>query len=112
MATLEKILVDLDFQNEQTAKNLADPVDPQDAVTLAYLNSVTGKFAADFGDGAAKIFVFNHAFNTLDVFVQVYENATGEDVKVSVERTDANNVTVEVKGTAPALGAYRVIIHP
>lgn len=112
MATAEKQLVNLDFQNEQTVKNLIDPVDPQDAVTLSYLQGfVQQKFAADFGDGASKVFVFNHAFNTLDVFVQVYENATGETVKASVERTDANNVTVEVQGSAPALDAYRVIIH-
>lgn len=112
MADSEKVLVNLDFQGEQTVKNLLDPVDPQDAVTLSYLVSlIPPKFAADFGDGAAKSFVFNHAFNTLDVFVQVYENATGETVKASVERTDANNVTVQVQGTAPALDAYRVIIH-
>ena len=111
MSDAQKQLVDLDFQGEQTARNLANPVNPGDAVNLAYLQLVNGKFAADFGDGSSKTFVFNHGFNTFDVLVEVYELATGETVKVSVERTDADNVTVEVKGTAPGVDTYRVVIR-
>jgi len=68
------------------------------------------KFATDFGDGVAKTFVLNHALGTLDVNVDLFENSTGETVNAKIERTDANNVTVKVKGAAPTAAEYRAVI--
>jgi hypothetical protein len=69
------------------------------------------RFAADItGDGADVDFVVNHALNTTDIVVSVYEATTNAMVFVDVVRTDANNVTINF-AVAPANGkVYRVVV--
>ena len=68
------------------------------------------KYAANVGDGAATSFTINHALGTTDVIVQVYE-LTGSKYQVfpDIRVSDANNVILEF-ATAPASGAYRVVV--
>lgn len=68
-----------------------------------------GKYATNVGDNAATSFVVNHALNTTDVSVTVYNNGTKIVSFTTVEVTDANNVTVTF-GTAPGNNAYRVVV--
>lgn len=77
--------------------------------TLSSLGAI-GRYAATIGDGATTSIVVNHALNTRDVTVQVYQNAANyEQVECAVEHTDANNVTL-VFTVAPASNAYRVVV--
>ena len=79
--------------------------------------AIARKFAADLntGDyvtisGAGTIFTVNHGLNTRDISIQVYESAAEwNNVEVDTERTTANTVTVRF-ASAPAAGAYRVVI--
>lgn len=69
----------------------------------------TTKFSATIGDGTSTSFAVVHNFGTRDVQVQVYDNATFETIYTQNVRTDANTVTVSF-ATAPASGAYRVVV--
>jgi hypothetical protein len=79
--------------------------------------AIARKYAADLtaGDyvtvsGGGTIFVVNHGLNTRDIAIQVYESAAEwNNVEVDTERTTANTVTVRF-ASAPAAGAYRVVI--
>ena len=90
-----------------TASGLA--VDIAAVETKLVTDSFTKKATANVGNGANTSFAVTHNFNTRDVQVQVYDNATFDTVEVDVVRTDANNVTVSF-ATAPASNAYRVVI--
>ena len=79
--------------------------------------AIARKFAADLntGDyvtisGGGTVFTVNHGLNTRDISIQVYESAAEwNNVEVDTERTTANTVTVRF-ASAPAAGAYRVVI--
>jgi len=80
--------------------------------------AVARKFAADLSDSAqyvtvsnaGAVFVVNHGLNSRDIAIQVYETAAEwNNVEVDTERTTANTVTIRF-ATAPANGAYRVVI--
>ena len=51
-----------------------------------------------------------HNFGTRDVQVTVMDNVTFEEVLADVFHTDLNTVTVTF-ATAPAAGAYRIIVQ-
>lgn len=69
------------------------------------------KFAMNVGDGAATTIAVPHNLNTFDVVVELYVNGGAhETVYAEVSRTDVNNVSLTF-GTAPATGAYRVVVH-
>lgn len=92
----------------------ADPVDltvAQVKTLLAYTAAEVGatrKFSADCA--AAVTTTVAHSFNTRDVQVQVYRNATPWDqIEVDVERPDVNNVLVRFT-TAPAAAAFRIVV--
>lgn len=71
---------------------------------------VPRKFAATIGDGTATAFTVTHNLGTNDVQVQVYRNSTPYDtVLVDVERSSTNAVVVRFT-TAPATGAFRVVV--
>lgn len=71
---------------------------------------VMRRFAANVGDGSATAITVTHNFNTRDVEVQVYTNATPWDtVLCDVTRPSVNTVTLTF-ATAPAAGAYRVVV--
>lgn len=80
-----------------------------DAVSID-TSVVARKFAANVGDGSSTSIAITHSFGTRDVHVEVYTNASPWDTVIcDVERTDANNVTLKF-ATAPASGAYRVVV--
>lgn len=66
-----------------------------------------GRYAVDLGAGTS--FTVNHALNTLDVGVWVWEKATGDLVTVDCTLVDVNNVSV-IFGSAVAANAYRVVV--
>lgn len=91
---------------------VADGVNPQDAVTVAQLTAAAPQgFADDIGDGVALTYNVVHGFNTNDVIVQVYELATDHNVQVDVHRVDLNTVQVGF-GAAPATDSHRVLVIP
>ncbi len=72
---------------------------------------VVRKFAANIGDGAATNIAVAHNLGTRDVTTEIYRNATPFDkVLADVDHTDVNTVTV-VFATAPAAGAFRLVVH-
>ncbi len=77
--------------------------------TQLIADSFTRKAAANVGNGTNVSFALVHSFNTRDVVVNVYDNATYDTVEVDVVRTDADTVTVTF-AEAPAASAYRVVI--
>lgn len=72
-------------------------------------DSFPRKAAANVGNNSATSFAVLHNFNTRDVAVNVYDNATYETVEVDVVRTDVNTVTVSFT-SAPGTNAYRVVV--
>jgi len=72
-------------------------------------HTITRKYAANVGDTSNTSFNIDHNLNTLDVTVQVYDNATYDTVEVDVVRASVNRVTVSF-AAAPGNNAYRVVI--
>tara|TARA_R110002167_G_scaffold23741_2_gene84181 strand:+ start:1780 stop:3762 length:1983 start_codon:yes stop_codon:yes gene_type:complete len=68
------------------------------------------QFKANIGNGSSTSYVVNHALNTRDVIVQIYDNTTYETVQCKVIRTDANNVTISTAAAAINAG-LRVVIQ-
>lgn len=111
----KKILIDLDFLNSTTGRNVPDPVNPQDIANKQYVDAEiaaigSSKYSALIGDGVATDIVVGHALADIDVIVSVYDAATGEEVVVGIETTDPNTVTISF-ADPPALDAYRVVIR-
>lgn len=69
---------------------------------------VVRKFAVNNTNATSS--VANHNFGTRDVTVTVYDTSTFEEVLADVVHTDTNNVTVSF-ATAPAAGAYRIVVQ-
>ena len=68
-------------------------------------------YAADIGDGSTTDIVVTHNLGTRDVICAIY--ATGSpygEVGVKIDHTSTNTVTAHF-ATAPASGAYRIVIH-
>jgi hypothetical protein len=65
---------------------------------------------ANVGDGTNTTYAITHNLNSRDVIVQVYDNATYENVFVDTARPTVNTVTLTF-ATAPALNSYRVLIQ-
>jgi len=51
-----------------------------------------------------------HNFNTKNVIVQVYEDATGETVYGDVIRNNTNTVTVTLQGSSIATDAFKIVV--
>lgn len=98
----------LDTLNE-IAEALNDDAGVIDTI-LASLAAKTTKYAQAVGDGAATSIVVTHNLNTRDVLVALYE-ASGSFVQwlPDVEHTSVNTITLKF-GTAPAAGAFRVVV--
>ncbi|PSR54127.1 head decoration protein [Adhaeribacter arboris] len=72
---------------------------------------VARKAAATIGNGTNTSFTVNHALNTTDVLVQVWETGGSKElVLVDAAVVDANNVSITF-ATAPASSAYRVVVQ-
>lgn len=75
-------------------------------------SSYTGlakRYAAAIGDGSTTAITVTHNLGTRDVVVEVYDASTFEQVDADVAHTTTNTVTVTF-ATAPASGAYRVVV--
>ena len=72
-------------------------------------HSIARKFVTSIGDGAATAIAVTHNLGTKDVTVQVYDAATDQTVETDVTRTSTSVVTIGF-ATAPASGAYKVVI--
>lgn len=71
---------------------------------------VVRKFAANVGTGAATSIAVTHNLGTLDVAVTVFDNATLDEIICDVVHTSTTVVTLGF-ATAPAAGAYRVVVQ-
>ena len=81
------------------------------ALTLDTANGYgVRKYAASVGNGSLTSIALTHNFNTRDVTVHIYDNASPyAQVEADVEHTDSNNVTVKF-AVAPTTNQYRVVI--
>jgi len=68
------------------------------------------QFKASIGNGTATSYIVNHALNTRDVIVQVYDTTSHETVQCKVVRTDVNNVTISTAASVGVAG-LRVVIQ-
>lgn len=68
------------------------------------------RYKANIGDGSTTSIAVTHNLGTLDVIVQLYDNATYETVYADVVRTSVNQITVSF-ATAPSSGAIRVLVQ-
>jgi hypothetical protein len=72
-------------------------------------HEITRKFKQTLLSSATS-YTVAHNLNTQDVIVQVYESASpNQQVFVDVEHTNANTVTIKF-ASAPAAGAYKVVV--
>lgn len=69
-----------------------------------------GKFAQDFGDGAATSFNIDHNLGTSDVTVMVYLKSSGAVEIVDAVVSTSNRVIISGFSTAPTAAAYRVVV--
>lgn len=58
---------------------------------------------------AGTSYTFNHALNTTDVVVAVYEVSSGDQVLFDVEIVDVDNVQI-ISGSAVSAGAFKVVV--
>jgi hypothetical protein len=74
-------------------------------------HAIARKYAADLANPSSQTFLqVNHNLGSLDVTVQVFETAGSKAlVETDVERTSTDAITLRF-ATAPASGAYRVVI--
>jgi hypothetical protein len=81
------------------------------ATTVAIDTAVVArKYAANIGDGAATVITVTHNLGTFDVSVDVFLNSgVKADEIADVDRPSVNTVRVSF-ATAPAAGAYRVVV--
>lgn len=68
------------------------------------------RYKANIGDGSTTSIAVTHNLGTLDVIVQLYDNATYETVYADVVRNSVNQITVSF-ATAPSSGAIRVLVQ-
>ena len=79
-----------------------------DVTTDGWVETNTGHVAT-IGTGIATALIVNHALNSRDVIVQLYDMTTFDTVFAQVVRTDVDNVTVTFS-TAPASNGIRCVI--
>lgn len=71
---------------------------------------VARRYATTIGDGSATVIAVTHNLGTRDVVTVLYDAATPyAEALTDVEHTDTNTVTLRFP-TAPASGAYRVVV--
>lgn len=71
---------------------------------------VVRKYAAAIGNGSLTSIPVTHGLGTRDITFVVYNSSTYEVIYPDAFMTDANTLTL-VFATAPASGAYRVVVH-
>ena len=68
------------------------------------------KFVTSVGNGALTIIPVAHGLGSLDVMVQLFDNATGETVNAGVRRATPTDIELNFT-TAPAANAIRVMVY-
>lgn len=71
---------------------------------------VPRKFATNIGTGALTVIPVVHNLGTKDITYSIQDTNTGEFVDTDATATDTNTLTLTF-ATAPASGAYRVVVH-
>ncbi|MCA1694510.1 MAG: head decoration protein, partial [Actinobacteria bacterium] len=71
---------------------------------------VPKKFASNVGDGTSTAITVTHNLGTRDVLVQCFLNATPWDLEIVDVTLPSVNTATLTFATAPAAGAYRVVI--
>lgn len=69
---------------------------------------ITNTGIIQIGDAAATNFVINHPFNTTNYDVLVWENATGEEVKVTTQ-LNLKSVVLDFGAVVPTLNQYSMV---
>ena len=73
-------------------------------------HSIVRKYSTSIGDGSATTYTVTHNLGSQDVTVQIYESASPyAQIEADVKHTSNTVVTVDF-ATAPASGAYRVVV--
>jgi hypothetical protein len=67
------------------------------------------RYVVSIGDGTATSYTVTHNLNTLDVIIQVFENASGEEILTDVARATVNTATVTFSAVATS-NQYRVVV--
>lgn len=80
-----------------------------DAVSID-ASLVVQKKVFTIGDASATSFALTHNLNTQDVVVSIRDASTNEIINVQVVANTVNQVTISFN-TAPASGAYKVVVH-
>lgn len=83
---------------------------PYTSVTSHSHTAGLARYAQSFGDGVLTSITITHNLGTVDVSVQVYENATGLPIiPLTMTRTSASVVTMTFT-LAPTSNQYRIIV--
>lgn len=77
-----------------------------------YIASQIGgqSYKENVGDGSNTSFVVTHNLNSDDLFVEIWDNTSKEQVFTDVSYTTANSITVSF-ASAPTAGQYKVIVQ-
>ena len=81
-----------------------------DGSTYYDIATTADSYKVSIGDGSATSYTVNHALNSRDVLVELYDASSYETVIADVTRTDANNITVAFT-VAPTTNDIRVLIR-
>lgn len=80
-----------------------------DAYTTSIYNTAAS-YCVNIGDGTSLIYNITHSLNEDCVIVQVYDNATGEQVLCDISIVTENSIKITFSSAAAIL-AYRVVVH-
>ena len=72
-------------------------------------HAITRKYVSAIGNGSLTSIPVTHNLGTKDVTVEVYDVSTDQTVEADITRTSTSVVTIGF-ATAPASGAYKVVI--
>jgi hypothetical protein len=94
-----------------TGTNDTAVITPLKLKTWYDTQEASARYSEDIGLGdTTKVFIVTHDLNSSKIQAQVIDNSTKEVVDPDIEHTSLNSVTVRFN-KAPALNAYKVIIH-
>ena len=68
------------------------------------------KFVTSVGNGAATVIPVAHGLGSLDVMIQLFDNASGQTVQAGVTRVSPTDIELNFT-TAPAANAIRVMVY-
>ena len=81
-----------------------------DGSTYYNIATEADSYKVSIGDGTNTSYTVNHALNSRDVLVELYDASSYETVIADITRTDANNITVAFT-VAPTTNDIRVLVR-